>query len=121
MSPEPNSATSRRTAIVYDFDGTLAPGNIQEHSFLPDHDVDKAVFWNKVRSLSEEHDADQILVYMREMLLLAKEKGVPITRDRLRRYGAGLELYPGVESWWECKNVSVNWKSATSLKEPPLG
>ena len=22
---------------------------------------------------------------------------------------------------WECKNVSVNWKSATSLKEPPLG
>ena len=21
----------------------------------------------------------------------------------------------------ECKNVSVNWKSATSLKEPPLG
>ena len=22
---------------------------------------------------------------------------------------------------WECKNVSVNWKSATSFKEPPLG
>jgi hypothetical protein len=21
----------------------------------------------------------------------------------------------------ECKNLSVNWKSATSLKEPPLG
>ena len=23
-------------AIVYDFDGTLAPGNMQEHQFLPD-------------------------------------------------------------------------------------
>ena len=23
--------------------------------------------------------------------------------------------------WRECKNVSVNWKSARSLKEPPLG
>jgi ATP-dependent Clp protease ATP-binding subunit ClpC len=22
---------------------------------------------------------------------------------------------------WECKNISVNWKSATSFKEPPLG
>jgi phosphoserine phosphatase len=100
METEPNTAKNRRTAIVYDFDGTLAPGNIQEHSFLPDHEVDKAVFWNNVRSLSEEHDADQILVYMREMLRLAKDKGVPITRDRLRRYGAGLELYPGVESWF---------------------
>ena len=28
------------------------------------------------------------------------------------------------QKWWrsrECKNVSVNWKSATSFKEPPLG
>ena len=24
-------------------------------------------------------------------------------------------------TYWECKNVSVNWKSATSFKEPPLG
>jgi hypothetical protein len=24
-----------RTAVVYDFDGTLAPGNIQEHALLP--------------------------------------------------------------------------------------
>lgn len=100
MATEPSNATSRRTAIVYDFDGTLAPGNIQEHSFLPDHDVDKVVFWNNVRSLSEEHDCDQILVYMREMLNLAKDKGVPITRELLRSYGADLELYPGVESWF---------------------
>ena len=23
-------------ALVYDFDGTLAPGNLQENSFIPD-------------------------------------------------------------------------------------
>jgi hypothetical protein len=28
---------------------------------------------------------------------------------------------PEEEEGRECKNVSVNWKSATSLKEPPLG
>ena len=28
-----------RTALIYDFDGTLARGNIQEHSFLPEMGV----------------------------------------------------------------------------------
>jgi phosphoserine phosphatase len=93
-------STACKTAIVYDFDGTLAPGNIQEHSFLPDHEMDKGIFWNRVKTLTEQHDCDQILVYMREMLRLSKDKGVPITRERLRSYGADLELYPGVESWF---------------------
>ena len=93
-----------RTAIVYDFDGTLAPGNIQEHSFLPDHEVDKKVFWERVKALSEKHDCDQILVYMREMLRLAKDKGVPITRDLLRSYGSDIELFAGVESWFDRLN-----------------
>ena len=26
----------KRTAIIYDFDGTLARGNLQEQSFIPD-------------------------------------------------------------------------------------
>ena len=29
--------------------------------------------------------------------------------------------YAAINQGRECKNVSVNWKSATSLKEPPLG
>ena len=28
-------------ALVYDFDGTLAPGNLQENSFIPDIGMDK--------------------------------------------------------------------------------
>ena len=32
-------------AIAYDFDGTLAPGNMQEHVFLPKLGVDPASFW----------------------------------------------------------------------------
>lgn len=105
METETNSATFRRTAIVYDFDGTLAPGNIQEHSFLPDHEMDKGIFWDRVTTLSKKHDCDQILVYMREMLRLANDKGVPITKERLRRYGANLKLYTGVESWFTRLNV----------------
>jgi hypothetical protein len=38
-----------RTAIVYDFDGTLARGNIQEHTFLPDKGIPKEEFWAAVQ------------------------------------------------------------------------
>ncbi len=35
-----------RAAIVYDFDGTLAPGNIQEHSLIPDYlEMSVQAFW----------------------------------------------------------------------------
>jgi hypothetical protein len=36
-------------AIAYDFDGTLAPGNMQEHSFIPDCGLSKAEFWTEVK------------------------------------------------------------------------
>lgn len=31
----------KRTALVYDFDGTLARGNLQETSFIPNIDMNK--------------------------------------------------------------------------------
>lgn len=49
-------------AIAYDFDGTLAPGNMQEHDFFPAIGMTKKAFWDKVKTLSKEHDADNILV-----------------------------------------------------------
>ena len=39
-----NESKTLRTAIVYDFDGTLARGNIQEHTFLPDMGIPKEKF-----------------------------------------------------------------------------
>jgi hypothetical protein len=47
-----------RTAIVYDFDGTLARGNIQEHTFLPELGLTKDEFWAEVGRLKQKHNAD---------------------------------------------------------------
>ena len=38
-----------RTAIVYDFDGTLARGNIQENSFIPAIGMTREDFWDEVK------------------------------------------------------------------------
>jgi len=90
-----------RTAIVYDFDGTLARGNIQEHSFLPGLDVDIASFWADVRARAQANDADEILVYMWRMLELARERGQPITRSALEGHGRVVPFFHGVETWFD--------------------
>jgi hypothetical protein len=49
-----------RTALVYDFDGTLAPGNIQEHSLIPNWlGTSVEAFWNRVAVEKQKHDADE--------------------------------------------------------------
>jgi hypothetical protein len=94
------TASYIRTAIVYDFDGTLARGNIQEHGFLPDLDIDKSKFWKDVRTSSKKNDVDEILVYMWKMLEIAKRKRKPITRIALKKYGNKVPLFEGVETWF---------------------
>src|SRR5689334_17156073 len=89
-----------RTAIVYDFDGTLAPGNMQEHSFIPELGVSIDAFWAEVKAARQAEDADEILVYMRNMLLHARRAGRPITRDRLAAHG-NVPLFDGLDGWFD--------------------
>ena len=55
-------------AIAYDFDGTLAQGNIQENSFIPAIGMKKAAFWQANKARAERHEADEVLSYMTFML-----------------------------------------------------
>jgi hypothetical protein len=92
----------RRTALVYDFDGTLAPGNIQEHSLLPEHlRMRPEDFWALVYDEKKAHDADEILVYLRLLLAKAAELGGFITRDLLREHGSKTPLFEGVVDWFD--------------------
>jgi phosphoserine phosphatase len=91
----------RIAAFVYDFDGTLARGNVQEHTFLPELGIDREEFWADVARRAREDDADQILVYMGRMLERARERGVAITREALRRHGARTPVFEGLDTWFE--------------------
>ena len=42
---------SLKIAIAYDFDGTLSPGNMQEHSFIPKLRINKDAFWKKENAI----------------------------------------------------------------------
>ena len=91
-------------AIVYDFDGTLAPGNVQERQFIPDVGMTSDEFWAEVDGLSREHEADKILMYMYLMLEKARERRVPVHLDDFRERGREITLFQGVNGWFDRTN-----------------
>ncbi|WP_296599566.1 HAD family hydrolase [Phenylobacterium sp.] len=101
---------SRPLAVfAYDFDGTLAPGNMQEHAFIPDElGMAHAEFWAETRRLAEAQRGDGILAYMHLMLEKAREKGVELSRESWRARGAGLRLFPGVQAWFARQNARAD-------------
>jgi hypothetical protein len=87
-------------AIVYDFDGTLAPGNMQEHVFLPKLGIDKVAFWKKARDLAKAQQGDKVLTYMFQMLREADHADQSMRREDWVQHGRGVTLFPGVEEWF---------------------
>lgn len=95
------SAKRTRVAIAYDFDGTLAKGNMQEHSFIPGLGLTPDRFWPEVKELAHKHDMDEILTYMELMIRTATEKGLPIRKQEFQKHGRAVSLFPGVEHWFD--------------------
>ena len=83
-------------ALIYDFDGTLAPGNMQEYDFIPAVGKSNKEFWHEANKLAEEQDADQVLTYMARMIQEAQSKGLSLRREAFRESGRKVELYAGV-------------------------
>lgn len=92
----------KRTAIIYDFDGTLARGNLQENSFIPSIGMTREDFWKEVKYRTKLHDADEILIYMQLMIEKAKESNLEISSEVLKAHGASAQLFDGLEngSWF---------------------
>ena len=88
-------------ALIYDFDGTLAPGNMQEYAFIPAVGKSNMEFWHEANTLAEEQDADQVLTYMARMIQAAQSKGLSLRREAFRESGRNVKFYAGVEEWFQ--------------------
>ena len=88
-------------ALIYDFDGTLAAGNMQEYDFIPAVGKSNFEFWDEANHLAEEQDADQILTYMALMIRSAQAKGLSLRREAFQESGKRVELFPGVLEWFD--------------------
>jgi hypothetical protein len=94
-----------RTALIYDFDGTLARGNVQEHTFIPELGIGVDEFWSEVKRVAEQHDSDEVLTYMWLLLQEATARGLSVTREDFARHGRTTPLFDGVDSWFSRINA----------------
>ena len=92
-------------AIAYDFDGTLAPGNMQERSFIPKLGIDKQAFWAEANARAQQQDMDEILAYMQLMLQKARQVEIPITKTAFLQHGHEIRFFKGVESFFDRINA----------------
>lgn len=99
-----------RMAVCYDFDGTLAPGNMQEYDFIPALHMLSEHFWESVNALATRHEMDQILAYMYAMLDEAGRAKVAVRRDDFKNFGANIKLFAGVKDWFKRINAYAKGK-----------
>lgn len=87
-------------AICYDFDKTLSPDDMQAQGYIQSVGCDVEAFWKESNGLAEENDMDQNLAYMFTMIQKAHGKFV-FNKKRLMDYGAKVQLFPGVDTWFK--------------------
>ena len=90
--------------LIYDFDKTLSPRDMQEYGFLPGLNITPDVFWEECRIFAIEHQVDPVLAYMYKMQEKA-HGSMRLTRSALAALGAQVEFFPGVESWFDRVNA----------------
>lgn len=95
-----HKGTNPVVAICYDFDKTLSPDDMQAQGYIQSVGYDVPDFWKKSNSLASDNEMDQNLAYM-YMMKQESEGKVLFTKEKLAEYGASVQLFPGVEQWFE--------------------
>ncbi len=88
-------------AFCYDFDGTLAAGNMQEYGFMQRLGISPEEFWQKCGEQTAKYAADNNLIYMKCMLEEAKARKIAFRREDLVNCGKDIPLFKGVQEWFD--------------------
>ena len=88
-------------ALIYDFDGTLSPGNMQEFGFIQAIEKSPEKFWKMSDEIAIDQDASNILSYMKLMFDEARNKGIRLRKQDFQNFGRKVELFSGVKEWFQ--------------------
>ncbi len=95
-------------AIVYDFDKTLSPNNMQEDTIFPAYGIDKGRFWAKATELVREKGYERTIAYLRLLIQGKPFVRKPLRKNELAALGKKIKYYPGVKSFFNRMNQFVN-------------
>ena len=91
-------------AILYDFDKTLCPKDMQEYQFIPSIGMSAPDFWQLANGYADDEHMDKILSYMYIMIQKSRERGIPLTRESVMQCGSSIEFFAGLPEWFERLN-----------------
>ena len=91
-------------ALIYDFDGTLSPGNMQEFGFIQAIGKTPSEFWTMSNEIAKGQDASNILSYMKLMFDEAGRSGIRLRKNKFKEFGKAIKLYEGVSGWFSAVN-----------------
>jgi phosphoserine phosphatase len=91
-------------ALIYDFDGTLSPGNMQEFGFIQAIGSTPEEFWTMSDNIARGQDASNILAYMKLMFDEARRHGIQLRHSSFKKFGQHIRFYEGVRDWFRLIN-----------------
>ncbi|MCI0678144.1 MAG: haloacid dehalogenase-like hydrolase [Actinobacteria bacterium] len=99
--------------MIWDFDKTLIPGNMQGPLFRH-YDIDETAFWDEVDGLEQfylDHGAQRVArdtLYLHHILTYVREGRMPgLSNDLLRELGGEIQFYQGIPDFLELLRKSI--------------
>lgn len=87
-----------KLALIYDFDKTLSPKDMQEFHYIKSLGYDNpGDFWAECDKFAKDNNCDSILSYMN----LMARKDENLTKKQLISEGKYVKLYKGVDTWFK--------------------
>lgn len=91
---------NKTVALMYDFDGTLCPGFMQEYYLISKLNLSNEDFWKQCNIFGTKHNMDNVLAYMYCVIHYSKMKNIPINYKGFLDQGKKITFFEGVETWF---------------------
>lgn len=100
--------------MIYDFDGTLSPNNMQEDTIFKAYGIDHNELWKKADKMVSE-GYERTLAYLKLLIHDEAFQKNPLSKEKLKELACYIQYFPGVQTFFE--NISRFMQAVPEVEE----